>query len=165
MFKLLLIISRIVVGSTLAIAVVAKLANFRWFVGVIGSYKLWTSSLDLPIATAVIGAELIIAPLIFVGSHTAAWCAVAMFIIFGLLTTRNLVKKKIDPGCGCFGPKGKPISWQLLLRNISCAGLAWLIAASLRTDVALLSWVVLTSMFFLAIAPMPLKQKSNVMEA
>jgi hypothetical protein len=142
MMTLLQLSARVVVGSTLIIAAVAKLANFRWFVGTLATFKLWGASLNSPVAVAVIALELLAAvPLLFLGNHGAAWLAVALFLVFGTMTTRNLIKRKFDSKCGCFGPNGKTASWQLLLRNVGWAGLAWLITVPVKPGLMLVFWI------------------------
>ena len=164
MVNILRIICGLIVGTTLTVAAVAKLANFKWFVSIVAGYKLLVPSLNLPIAAGIVGLELVVGPLLLFGNPNAAWIAVMMFLLFGVITARNIFKKRFDSKCGCFGPNGGMISWRLLARNVGCAGLAWLVTMPVSSKLMLLSWILFVGLLCVTLTQAS-RKRNEIVEA
>jgi hypothetical protein len=161
------IISRMIIGAVLICACVAKLANFRWFVGVVAAYRLWWPKLNVAAATILIALELSIGgTLLLIGNSWCGWVAMVLFALFGAMTAINLARKRFDVKCGCFGPRSSRISWSLLLRNLSLAGVAWLSTGTATRVLMKFSWPLFVGLLGLTLFPFSkLQRKSRLKEA
>lgn len=127
MFVSFQLVARISVGSVLAISCVTKIVNFRWFVGAISSYNLLARRINLPAALVVVTSEgAAAAGLLASGAAVFVWIASALFGLFAGVLALKLLRKQYDAKCGCFGPNGTRLSWQMVARNMSLIGLAWI---------------------------------------
>jgi len=94
----------VVLGATVLLAGIAKIAGFREFAG---SVETWTilpawvrvvSLLAVPIAEVLVGATLLLSP----SSRFAAKCVLAMIVVFSAVYIAQYVFVG-PPKCGCFG--------------------------------------------------------------
>jgi len=81
------LVSRVIVGVVLVSAFTAKVLNFRWFVDVLASYKLWPRALSAPIAALVILLEVSVGGALLGGGwFGSAWLAAALFMLLQRLS-------------------------------------------------------------------------------
>jgi hypothetical protein len=168
LMEMLQIISRMIVSAILVFACVAKLVNFRWFVRMIAGYKLWPAILNIPAAIVLTILELLTGSVLLLkGAAWSAWTALALFVLFGTVIAINLARRKFDAKCGCFGPAGGRISWRLLVRNISLAGMAWLSTGTATDTLMVLFWPFFVVLLGLTLSPvlLNLQPKSHLKEA
>lgn len=142
--------ARTVVGLTLLIAGVAKLGDRRQVVEVVRNYQLLPGKTAEVIGSALPVLEVIIAIGLLVGvlMPWPALAAVALFFVFGGAVTINLLRDRREIACGCFGVTEEPhLSWLIVARNATLAGIAVLAMAHLDTAPRLIERLTLGDSF------------------
>lgn len=77
-------------------------------------------SILLPIAELNIGGCLSFRSTALLG----AWGAAALYILFGVAMSINLLRGQHELPCGCIGQGKQKISWRLVLLDLTLASLA-----------------------------------------
>jgi hypothetical protein len=160
-------VSRVILGSILAFACLAKATNLSWFVEAVKDYKLLPAKMSPLVAVAVVMCEGVAAVGVLArGTSFFYWIALVLFGCFSLVIGINLARGRFDAQCACFGPKSARLSWRLLARNVCLAGLSWV---SVRTPDTLTTGFTSILLVLLVIAFIPqsikLQLRSSVEEA
>jgi len=106
-----------------------KIAEFSFFSATLGEYRLLPALFVGPAAITLTASEIAaIATLLFPETRTAG-AGIAMFLLslYAVAMSINLQRGRYRIDCGCGGP-GQMISWPLVARNISLAGVAAFVA-------------------------------------
>jgi Methylamine utilisation protein MauE len=114
------IVLRVVLGTVLAGAALAKLAAPRASIGALAGFGFGEGPLR-PIAwAALIAVELALAVAVALGSAAAAYAAAGLMATFAALTVGALLQGRAGSPCMCFGPRST-VSWLGVLRNVVLA--------------------------------------------
>jgi uncharacterized membrane protein YphA (DoxX/SURF4 family) len=126
MFEAAVLIARILVGSTLLVAGIAKWRlGTRSFAQAIHGYRLLPADLPLGVARVLPVGEILVgvALLIGAGLPTAAFCAATLLTLFATAMASALVRG-LAPGCGCSAfVREQRVSWRLVYRNLALGAL------------------------------------------
>ena len=114
------IVLRVVLGTVLASAALAKLAAPRTSIGALAGFGFGEGPLR-PIAwAALIAVELALSVAVALGSAAAAYAAAGLMAMFAALTVGALLQGRAGSPCACFGPRST-VSWLGVLRNVVLA--------------------------------------------
>ncbi|MDO8390672.1 MAG: hypothetical protein Q7V57_09305 [Actinomycetota bacterium] len=108
------VVAAVLVAAVLLVAGVSKLAKpALWRTESAGMGVPWRLAQPVPYVETVLGALL----LVQLWRHTAAWCAVGLFVAFTVLLVVRLAQG-LRPPCACFGSlSATPIGPAHLARN------------------------------------------------
>ncbi len=100
---LLVTVLRIILGTILFFAGIAKLADFSAFVTAVVSYQLLPAALVKPISYLLVSAEITLGIALSIGyfSRGAGILASFLFLIFAAALTNVLLQKLPVTDCGC----------------------------------------------------------------
>lgn len=152
MFDVVVLLLRIVVGSILLTAGVAK-----WRIGVhsfaqaIHGYRLLPVDLPLGVARVLPFAEMAIGLALLVGVVTpwAALCAATLLTLFATAMASALARG-LETGCGCSSlVLEQRVSWRLVYRNLGLGALLVIVAGDSSAAVAGTLAMVLTATLLL----------------
>lgn len=95
--------SAILIGLLLLLSSITKIAAPQAFLGVIEQFGVLPGSLILPLASGVVGLELVLSLLFITGlfRRTAAWISLMLLMVFVLLMAEAI--RRGFEHCGCFG--------------------------------------------------------------
>ena len=123
------LVTRLVVGGTFLVALVAKVRDLRSFHAAVRGFRVVPRRLERPVASAVLGAEAAVVLLMVDRASAAVGLAAGSVLLAGFATgmARVLTRGERVP-CGCFGRSDAPIGrahvWRnALLATASAAGL------------------------------------------
>ncbi|MDE0316167.1 MAG: DoxX family membrane protein [Candidatus Poribacteria bacterium] len=100
---LLVTVLRIILGTILFFAGIAKLADFSTFVTAVVSYQMLPTALVKPISYLLVSAEITLGIALSIGyfSRGAGILASLLFLIFAAALTNVLLQKLSVMDCGC----------------------------------------------------------------
>ncbi len=100
---LLITVLRIILGTILFFAGIAKLANFSAFVPAVVSYQMLPTALVKPVSYLLVSAEITLGIALSIGyfSRGAGILASLLFLIFAAALTNVLLQKLPVMDCGC----------------------------------------------------------------
>jgi putative oxidoreductase len=134
MIGITILLCRLWAGGILAAAAVAKIASFPSFKRNLTSFGISSNSARNLMGLALITVEFFIGGmLIAFGTRWAAWAAVALFAAFAVFVATNLIKKRLNVKCGCFGAGSGRIGWRMVTRNLALMGFALLCTETIGT--------------------------------
>ena len=124
------------IGLVLLATAVGKLLDVPGFARILGSYQALPESFLLPLALAILLAELALSIWLFSGWRLtgAAFVSVAMHLTYAAWSAAGVLRGLKLSNCGCFGVfLARPLGWSTVIEDISMVGLsAWLLALSRR---------------------------------
>lgn len=130
---LLVTVLRIILGTILFFAGIAKLTNFSAFVTVVVSYQMLPTALVKPISYLLVSAEITLGIALSIGyfSRGAGILASLLFLIFAAALTNVLLQKLPVTDCGCanflfslldsLGFMVSTPTWMLVFSNVVLA--------------------------------------------
>jgi hypothetical protein len=106
-----------------------KVAEFSFFSATLGDYRLLPALFVSPVAMTLAIAEVAaIGLLLFPDTRTTgASVAMSLLSLYAMAMAVNLHRGRYRIDCGCGGP-GQMISWALVVRNLTLAGVASFVA-------------------------------------
>lgn len=120
-------VAKIAVGAVLFSAGLAKVWDRSAFLKVVKGFGILPQFAVSAFAAILSGAEILTGLALFAGALFAwsgiAWAgAVAMFLfaLFGIAIAFNLLRGRTNISCGCFGSKGRRLTWGLVVRALAC---------------------------------------------
>jgi len=126
-------VAKIAMGAVLFSAGLAKIWDRSAFLKAVERFDILPKFAASPFAAILPAAEILTGLALFVGSVFAwsgvAWAgAVAMFLfaIFGVAIAFNLILGRTNISCGCFGSKGRRLTWGLVVRALACLAISGL---------------------------------------
>ncbi len=132
---------------------VRKLTNLGVFEQAIASYELtndsltWFLSRFIPILELSAGLLLLIPPM----RETGALIALSLLVFVTAAVVINLLRGRTELNCGCGGLEDEqPISWNLVLRNLTLAALVGF--SFMGAAHSVFSWVDLVTIYASALA-------------
>jgi putative oxidoreductase len=126
---LLLLALRLVLGAVFVYAAVTKLPNMQQFAEETANYRLLPAGLVAPLASCLVGVEVLAGLALVVGLAVrgAAAIAFALLCLFIAALSQALLRG-IDLRCGCFGGT-ELASWSTVGRDVlllaACVPLLW----------------------------------------
>ena len=125
MLDLLVWVARIVVGSFLLVAGIAKWRlGAHIFARAIRGYRLLPADLPDGVARVLPYAEMSVGAALLLGAvlPTAAFCAASLLTLFATAMASALARG-FEPDCGCTSIRGQRVSWTLVYRNLGLGAL------------------------------------------
>jgi uncharacterized membrane protein YphA (DoxX/SURF4 family) len=147
MFEPAILLARIVVGTFLLVAGIAKWRRgTRSFARAIRGYRLMPADLPDGVARVLPWAEMAIGAALLVGAvqSTAAFCAAALLTLFATAMASTLARG-FAPECGCASAGGQRVTWTLVYRNLALGALLVPVAGDSALAVAGTFAMVLTA--------------------
>lgn len=135
-----------------------KVDDYGRFYGFVADYRLVPDALVGVVSRTLIALELAVVMLL-VWPPLAMWGAagaLALLGLYSLVIAINLLRGRTRIECGCGGP-AQPLSWKLIVRNLSLMAIAALallapsaLSGVLATFVALLAGLLAFALFIVA---------------
>ncbi len=122
---------RLALGAVFVVAGALKLADPAAFATEIANYHFFPTvaplaAATLPATELVVGAALIAAPARW--RRAAVLAAIALLVVFTVAVTQ-VVARKINVECGCFGSASGPVTLWTVARDLALLAGAGLLAA------------------------------------
>ena len=120
---------RWVLGLLLALTALGKSLDLAGFADVIGTYKVFPSSLWWVVAVSMTTAEWVLAGWLLSGRRPvrASAAAALMHLVFTGWATVTLLRGISVPNCGCFGVfLARPLGWHTVVEDAVVTGVCLL---------------------------------------
>ncbi len=114
------LIGRVILAGVLAVAALAKLRQPRAAAAGMGTFGFRSDRGRLAAVAFVIGAELVLAAGVALGSSTAAYAAAGLMLLFAATLGSALMAGRAGAPCACFGARST-VSWRAIARNLALA--------------------------------------------
>jgi hypothetical protein len=125
-------ILRILIGAILVATAAGKLLDVAGFARVVGTYRVFSDSLLLPVAVLIPVAELALGIWLLSGrrSFAGAVTALAMHVAYAAWSASAVLRGLRLANCGCFGVFWpRPLGWSTVAEDLVLAGLCGTLAA------------------------------------
>lgn len=123
---------RILIGAILVATAVGKLLDVAGFARVVGTYRVFSDSLLMPVAVLIPVAELVLGIWLLSGRRPfpAAMTALAMHMGYAAWSASAVLRGLRLANCGCFGVFWpRPLGWSTVVEDLVVAGLCGLLAS------------------------------------
>lgn len=96
------------------------------FVGVVRDFRVVPDVLAKPVAYLLPYLELCVGLFLLLDVYRNVFLTVAVILLtaFTFAIAINLARGRVNISCGCFGSKNTELTWLLVVRNLSLAGVA-----------------------------------------
>lgn len=124
---------RLVLSLIFFVSSFSKIRYPQHFITTIDSYELLSESWYKLSAFTIIASEIAVAMMLLVGwqSRLAAMIGFVILVVFSFAIGVNLVRRRTNLDCGCFGRKyTQKISFGLIVRNLALAVVAYFVMRS-----------------------------------
>ncbi len=110
--------AQLFLGAVFVVAAVLKLADLQAFSETIANYRLLPAAWSPPLATSLVGTELLLGVTMLAGRMRRA-CALVALVLIGafVVAMASALVRGIDVSCGCFGAASSRLSWGTFLRD------------------------------------------------
>ncbi len=132
-------VAKIAVGSVFFSAGLAKVWDRSAFLKAVKGFGILPQFAVSPFAAILPEAEILTGLALFAGALFAwsgiAWAGVVAMLlsaIFGAAIAFNLLRGRTNISCGCFGSKGRRLTWWLVVRAMACLAISGLTLPVLR---------------------------------